>query len=128
MGDAVGGQIRDAAADPSLTVTDRAWLALGALAAGDESLATDLERGILAANGQRLGPWVRVWTGDAESSATTTALVDMVAAGIGDPLAADLDAYVGANPPKDTLVDLQRAIAARDWAARTPRARTPSRR
>ena len=120
IGDQVGSEIREAAADTSLTAIDRAWLAVGALATGDESLATDIERGILAADGQRLGPWVRVWTGDTESSATTTALLDMVAAGIGDPLAADLDAYIGANPPKDTLVDLQRAIAARDWAARTP--------
>ena len=44
----------------------------------------------------------------------------MVAAGLGDPLAADLDAFVAANPPNDTVLDLQRAIAARAWAARTP--------
>jgi uncharacterized protein YfaS (alpha-2-macroglobulin family) len=46
--------------------------------------------------------------------------VAIVASGVGDPLAADMDAYVETYPPKDTLVDLQRTVAARLWAERTP--------
>jgi hypothetical protein len=49
-----------------------------------------------------------------------TALADIAAAGLGDPIAADLDAYLEANPPKDTLLDLQRTIAARSWIAHVP--------
>jgi uncharacterized protein YfaS (alpha-2-macroglobulin family) len=33
-----------------------------------------------------------------------------------------MDAYLASHPPRTTLVDLQRALAARAWAERTPRA------
>ena len=120
VGDPVLDEIRAAAEASKLTATERSWLAVAALAAGDEALAGELERAVLAANGQRLGPWVRVWTVDSETTATTTALLAIAAAGIGDPLAADMDDYIAANPPQDTLLALQRAIAARSWAERTP--------
>jgi hypothetical protein len=61
-----------------------------------------------------------VASSDAETASTTTALLAIVAAGLGDPLAADMDAYVEANPPRDTLVALERALAARFWADRIP--------
>lgn len=112
--------IRRLARNDKLDVTDRSWLAVAALAAGDEALAGDLERAVLQDHGQRLGPWIRVNAGDRDATATTTALLAITAAGIGDPLAADMDAYVAAYPPIRTLVDLQRAIAARSWAERTP--------
>ena len=56
---------------------------------------------------------------DRETSITTTALIAIVASGIGDPLAPDLDAFLAANPPKETLIVLQQALAARFWAERT---------
>ena len=43
-----------------------------------------------------------------------------MAAWLGDPLAAGMDAFVADNPPKDTLLDLERALAATGWAARMP--------
>jgi hypothetical protein len=43
-----------------------------------------------------------------------------VAASLGEPVAAKMDAFVEANPPAQTVVDLERAIAARGWAARVP--------
>ena len=64
--------IRVAATNTKLKVIERAWLALGALNAGDEALAAKLERAILKANGERLGPWVRVDMKDAEATSTTT--------------------------------------------------------
>ena len=82
--------------------------------------AAQLERSILAKNGQRLGPWVRLALKDVETSTTTTALLAIVASGLGDPLAAGMDAYIEAYPPSDTILDLQRALAARLWAERTP--------
>ena len=120
LGRPVLDEIRSAAAEPSLVPAERAWLALGALAAGDDALATEIERAVLGASGERLGPWVRLSLGDAEVNATATAIISIVAAGIGDPLAADLDAFLEANPPKDTLLTLQRVLAARYWAERTP--------
>lgn len=120
LGEPVLDMVRTAAAEPTLEPTERAWLALAALAGGDSALAGDLERALLRGSGQRLGPWVRLSLGDRETSITTTALVAIVASGIADPLAADLDAYLVANPPKDTLIVLQQALAARYWAERTP--------
>jgi hypothetical protein len=83
-------------------------------------LATSLERAILKESGQRLGPWVRVRSTDAEATAVTTARLAIVAAGVGDPLAADLAAFVDANPPRETLVVLERALTARSIAERMP--------
>jgi alpha-2-macroglobulin len=120
LGQPVLDMVRTTAAEPALAPTERAWLAIAALAGGDEILAGHLERALLGSSGQRLGPWVRLSLGDRETSVTTTALVAIVASGIGDPLAPDLDAYLAANPPKDTLIALQEALAARFWVERMP--------
>jgi hypothetical protein len=119
LGEPVLDLVRSAAAEPTLEPTERAWLAIAALAGGDEVLAGTLERALLAESGQRLGPWVRLSLPDRETSITATALTAIVASGIGDPLAADLDAFLVANPPKDTLIVLQQALAARFWVERT---------
>ncbi len=120
LGEPVLDLITAAAAEPTLTPTERAWLALAALAAGDEGLAGQLERALLRDHGQRLGPWVRLTLQGRERSITTTAILAIVAAGLGDPLAADLDTYLDANQPRDTVLDLHRALAARAWVERTP--------
>lgn len=122
LGEPVLDAIREAAAEPDLTPRERAWLSLAALAGGDEDLAANLERDLLADSGERLGSWVRVSPGDREETANVTALLAITAAGIGDPLAADMDAYLASVPPRDGLVVLQRALAARLWAKRTPAA------
>ena len=120
LGDPVLVDIRAAAKRTDLTTVERSWLAVAAVAAGDEALAGKLERAVLDAHGERLGPWVRVHEQGAELTATTTAILAIAAAGIGDPVAGDMDAFLAANPPKDTVLDLHRAIAARSWAERTP--------
>ena len=47
-----------------------------------------------------------------------TARLAIVAASLGDPVAADMDAWLAANPSHTTLVSLERALAARGWAKR----------
>ncbi len=111
-----------AAARADLAPIDRVTVALAAVALGDMALARRLERDLLSEFGRRLGPWVRLEVGSAEDQAVATARLAIVAAAIGDPLAADMDAEVAAHPPLDTLVDLERALAARYWAATTPTA------
>ncbi len=88
LGDPVLVDIRSAARATDLSIVERSWLAVAALAGGDETLARSLERDVLNDHGQRLGPWVRVKNGDAEQTVTTTALLAMAAAGLGDPVAA----------------------------------------
>lgn len=120
LGQPVGDDIRALAGAADLQPVEVAWLAVGAAAVGDLATATTLERGLLGSKGQRLGPWARLDLGDRETDITTTAILAMAAATVGDPLAADMDAYIGQNPPKETLVVLEQAIAARAWAERTP--------
>lgn len=122
LGDDVLADVRAAAALPDLEPSEQVIVALAALASGDEELAGRLERELLAASGQRLGPWVRLNLGSADAGVVATARLAIIAAALGDPVAADMDAYLEANPPKDTVVDLERALAARRWAARVPAA------
>ena len=97
-------------------------MALAALAVGDEATARRLYREILADHGERLGPWVRIKAKSAEETAVSTARLAIVAAALGDPIAADMDAEVAAHPPTDTVLDLERVIAASRWADRMPKA------
>ena len=117
-GAAVQAQIRVLASATDLTVREQVALAVAALAAGDEPLAARLERQVLSANGARLGPWVRVTAPDPNLEALLTARLAVVAASLGDPVAAEMDAFLGANAPTDTVVDLERALAAAGWARR----------
>ena len=85
-------------------------------------MARRLYRDILADHGERLGPWVRVKAKTAEATAVSTARLAIVAAALGDPIAADMDAEITAHPPTDTVLDLERVIAASRWADRMPKA------
>ena len=120
LGQPVLADIRVAARSTDLTTDEQVNLALAALFAGDETLAATLERDALAWAGSRHGNQVRLLPmGDVEP-AVLTARLAIVAASLGDPIAADMDAYVEANPPVTTVVDLERALAARGWALRVP--------
>ena len=68
------------------------------------------------------GPWVRIKANTAEATAVSTARLAIVAASLGDPIAADMDAEITVHPPSDTVMDLERVIAASRWADRVPQA------
>ena len=120
LGRPVLADIRAVARSTDLTTDEQVNLALAALFAGDETLAATLEHDALARAGSRHASQVRLLpTGDVEP-AVLTARLEIVAASLGEPIAADMDAYVEANPPATTLVDLERALAARGWASRIP--------
>ncbi|HEY5435157.1 MAG TPA: Ig-like domain-containing protein [Candidatus Limnocylindrales bacterium] len=118
LGEPVLADVREAAAQTNLTVPEQVNVAIAAFYAGDEALARSIERDVLAAHGLRLGPWARIDPGPGADAAVQTARLAVVAASLGDPVAADMDAWVAANPPTTTTVDLERALAARGWAQR----------
>jgi alpha-2-macroglobulin len=118
LGEPVLGDLREAAAQPDLSVEERISVAIGAVYAGDEPLARSIERDLLSAYGQRLGPWVRLDTGDPEDASLLTARLAIVAASLGERVAADMDAWVAENPPRTTTIALERALAAQGWARR----------
>ena len=118
LGEPVSDQIRSAAAQTDLTVEEQVNLALAALEAGDETLAGNLEQQLLAKHGFRFGRQVRIAAGPDADATVATARLAIVAASLGDPVAAEMEAYVAAHPSATTLVDLERALAARGWANR----------
>ena len=106
----------------SLTTRESLWLALGHLASGDEGTARTIEASMLRAHGEQLGPWVRLRVGATPADATeATALVALVAAGIGDPLAPRLVRYLVDNPEPTYLPVLHEAGAIRWVLERLPR-------
>lgn len=111
--------IAEAAALSDLTPHEEAVIALAALYAGDEDLARHLERTVIADHALRQGPWVRLDLGSVDAAKITTARLAIVAATLGDPIAAEMDAWLAEFPPTTTTVDVERALGARGWAERT---------
>jgi hypothetical protein len=127
LGDDVLLSLQDYLDDTALSVYERLLLGIGLAEAGDEAAALELERALLAEHGQQLGRWVRLWDeGDdrpAQRSPELTALLSILAAGVGDDLVAEAaDAYVADNPPPETLANLQRIAYISRVIARTPAA------
>ncbi len=119
-GEPVLDEIRAFLDATDLTVAEQVALGLALVAAGDEAGARTIEQGLVRDHAQRYGPWVRITGGGSVGDSLMTSRAAIVAAWLGDPLAAGMDAFVADNPPKDTLLDLERALAAAAWAARMP--------
>lgn len=115
LGDPVLDALRTARAQPDLTPSELVYLALGFDAAGDHATAVAIERDLLRTHGEQLGQWIRVRFGKTADGADANALLAVVAAGVGDPLAANLAAYAEANPPTDTLNALELVAYAGRW-------------
>jgi hypothetical protein len=122
LGEPVLADVRAAAATTDLTVPERVSVALAALYAGDEGLARTIEHRLLSEDGSHLGPWTRLDPGAFADPSVETARLAIVAASLGEPVAAEMDAWVAANPPTATTVALERALAARGWVGRVPAA------
>lgn len=119
QGASVGPLLRTLAGK-QLAVEAEANLALAYLMAGDEAAAADLARQVLHDHGLRKGDQVRVDAGPGADTFLVTARLAIVVASLGDPIAISLDAYLDAHGSSVTSVDLERALAARGWATRTP--------
>ncbi len=118
----VVGDLVEAGRQPDLTPTEQIYLALGFEAAGDDARALVIERDLLTRFGERLGPWVRLRLDATADGADPTALLAVVAAGLGDSLAADMADYAFANPAVDTENSLELAAYAARFLVRTPAA------
>jgi len=121
LGEPVLADLRSIATATDLAVGERIDLALGFVAAGDDAAALAIERDLLRANGQQLGGWTRLHVGTTlDEIVEATAGLALVAAGIGDPIAASLEAYVDANPASDELHVLDQVGVIQRMLARTP--------
>ncbi len=106
----------------ALGLREKLWLALGFLASGDENTARTIERELVGEHGQELGAWVRL---RAETSLADTidasALLLLVSAGVGDPIAGRILRYVQDNRVPTFLSVLHEAGAIGWMLQRLPR-------
>jgi hypothetical protein len=101
----------------------RAWAAVGLAALGDLDGARTIERELVARFAERRGDLVRLRIGDgAEEVSEATELFAVLAAAVGDPLAADALAYVTANLPWDDLPSLAQVTVLARLLERLPAA------
>ena len=95
---AVLPRIREAAATPDLTVRELLWLGLGAAAIGDGATARSIGAKLEDRYGEITSEQARLRVGDSAADITAgTALMAMLAAANGDPLAGRFWSYVEAN-------------------------------
>jgi alpha-2-macroglobulin len=109
-----------------LTIREQLWLALGLQAVGDAEAARQLERSILAAHGERLGPWVRLNVSSSLGEIVeASSLMLLLTAKLGDPIGADLSAYLRNSGTKEVLSVVDQIAYAESALERLPR--TPGR-
>ena len=108
LGEPVLGDLREAAAASDATPTMHLYAALGLAALGDEAGARAIERALIAGYGQRYGSLVRLHVSEDPSEISeATALLAVLAAGLGDPAGDQAEAYVEGNPSATALLNLQ---------------------
>lgn len=107
----------------AVTAREALWVALGLVASGDEDGARIIERGLLEAHGQALGPWIRLDVGGSlVDTLDASSLLALVAAGIGDPIAPSVARYVREMRTKEGLYVLPEIGFIRWSLDRLPRA------
>lgn len=118
------GSARDA---PDLTAMELVYLGLGYAAAGDQGTARSIERALLERHGEQLGPWVRLraegldrTAAGRDATAELTALTAVLAARVGDPLAASMMDYLTDNPSPRISHALEVVAAVEALLQRTP--------
>ncbi|MEP6638339.1 MAG: Ig-like domain-containing protein [Chloroflexota bacterium] len=100
--------IRTAAADPQLTAREGLMLGLGAAAMGDSATARATGASLVAQYGEVTGELARLRVGVSAADVTEgTALMAMLAAANGDPLAGRLWSSVEADPGTEAPYGLQ---------------------
>jgi hypothetical protein len=114
--------IRAAAADRGLTIRERLMLGLGASALGDAATARAIATALVKDYGEGVNDQARLRAGDdAADVSTGTALLAMLMAAVGDPVAPRYRAYVDANPSSEATFALhQVGYVARVLAHRAP--------
>jgi hypothetical protein len=99
LGSGVLPEIRAAAAHPDLTIRERLMLGLGAAALGDSATARSIAAGLVDQYGEAVSDQARLQVGGSTADiAAATALMAVLTAANGDPLAPRFWAYVASNP------------------------------
>ena len=125
MNDPVLPKVQAALAAPDLTVRERAMLAIGAARLGDTTTARSTAQSLAEQYGEAVAEQARLRVGDDNLDTTTaSALMAMLLAASGDPVATRYWAYVSANPSDQIPFDLYAIGYARWMVEAAPRAAT----
>ena len=124
LGSAVLPEIRAAAADPDLTIRERLMLGLAAATLGDSGTARSIAGALVERYGEAVTDQARLQVGgSAADIAAATALMALLAAANGDPLAPRFWAYVEFEPGHGSAVrPPRRGIRGADARTRLPQA------
>lgn len=107
LGAPVLPEIRAAVADPGLTVREGLMAGLGAATLGDAATARSVITSLVTEFGEGVGEQARLRVGDDAADITAaTALMAMLMASTGDPVASRYRAYVDANPSLEVPYEL----------------------
>lgn len=122
LGDDVLDELRTlAAAPPSLRAS--LWIALGLAVMGDENGARAIERELLAAHGQRFGPWIRLVVGTGlDDTNDATRLLLVLSSRLGEPFAPDVARYLRDHPTQERSLALEELAYLQGSLDRLPRA------
>jgi hypothetical protein len=119
LGEPVLPELRAASTNPHLTIRERLFVGIGAARAGDARTARAVIDDLIASHGESVDGRTRLRVGDtADDITSATALAAVLAASVGDERAPGLWAYVSANPPAETVLDLDAVTyvtATLDW-------------
>lgn len=125
MNEPVLPELQAALAAQDLTVRERAMLAIGAARLGDTTTARSTAVSLAEQHGEAVGEQARLRVGDDNLDTTTaSALMAMLLAACGDPVATRYWAYVGANPSDQVPFDIHAVGYARWMVEAAPRAGT----
>lgn len=110
----------------TLTATEKLYLALGAQAIGDESLARSLYTELLTKYSEQLDDYARlkVDAQDNNQNSMASALMAVLAANLKDGQAEKFWKYASEHAPKDNLAVLERALYLQAVVASAPSDRT----
>ena len=122
LGEPVLGDLQEAHRQPELTPSEQVYLAIGFGRLATTRPPRAIERDLLTRHGEGLGQWVRLRFENTDDGADATALLSVVAAGIGNSLAAGMAEYALANPATDTINATELTAYARRTLERTPAA------
>jgi hypothetical protein len=121
LGEDVLEDLHARAAEPR-SIRESLWLAIGLAAVGDEDGARAIERELLAADGQRFGPWVRLGVGTSlDDTLDASRLLLVLTARLGDPIARDVRRYLADHPSRERSLALEELAYIQSSLDRLPR-------
>ena len=110
----------------TLTASEKLYLALGAQAIGDETLARSLYTELITKHGEQFNDYARLIVDeqDNDKNSIASALMAVLSANLKDTQAEKFWKYAVDNAPKDNLIVLERALYLQAVVASAPSDRT----